>query len=387
MMSAPSQTQAKPTNHSSALSGQPAQQKVFLDHVIELRNRFFVVAAVLLVGCAGGYAVNEHLLKILLAPLGNERLVYLNPGGGFDFIFTVSLYFAIIVSLPVILYQLYRFLSPLMLTASRRFAILLTLSSVLLATAGILFGYFIAVPSALQFLTTFAGEYVDAQLTTTSYLSFITMYLLGLAALFQLPLILLLVNRISGPLKPSKLLASERFLIGGAFIAAAIITPTPDIANQLLLAGPVIGVYQLGVVGVVLQNREVKRRSARSVAIAPALIPAHMDIPEAVIAQVSQPVPLPRHPVTSPHIVPRTQPTVRPVVVASPNRRPTPTPVRSMDGIAVNRSVPKRPVTSLQRPVPQAATPRHVIGQSGMRPTPHQLPRLRPVDGFMRPSA
>lgn len=123
-----------------------------------------------------------------------------------------------------------------------------------LMTAGVCFGYFVAIPAALAFLTAFAGDFVSPSLTAESYISFVVAYLVGLAVLFQLPLFLIMWNWIS-PIKPGGLFDSQRFVIGFAFIAAAIITPTPDVVNQATVAIPIIGVYQIGVISVFFTNR------------------------------------------------------------------------------------------------------------------------------------
>lgn len=252
-------------------ANKPTKQQTFKDHIIELRGRVFVVAAALLVFSGLAYSVQDRLIKILLAPMNGEKLVYLTPGGGFDFIFQVSFFAGVLAALPVLMYEAYKYLAPLMKHHTRRFAIFLTLASFIFAASGVLFGYFIAVPAALKFLTTFGGDYIQASITGQAYLSFVTTYLLGLAAVFQLPLVLLLINAIGGPLKPIKLLKFEPHVLLGSFVIAAVITPTPDIANQAVTAAPVLVVYQLGILFVWIHNASMRKRKQReTLATAPA---------------------------------------------------------------------------------------------------------------------
>jgi len=235
-------------------------QQTFLEHLHELRRRLFVVIVAICIGSSLGYTFHDQLIRMLLAPLGGEKLIYLTPGGGFDFIFRISLYSGILLAIPVIMYELYRYLVPVMeRPQTKRFTAFLLILACLLAVAGVAFGYFVALPAALTFLTGFAGNYVQAELTASSYLNFVTVYSLGLAAIFQLPIILLFINAANGPLKPSQLLGSERYVILGAFIAAALITPTPDVVNQTIMAAPIVAVYQIGVIMVWLQNRQRKQ--------------------------------------------------------------------------------------------------------------------------------
>lgn len=117
--------------------------------------------------------------------------------------------------------------------------------SFVLALLGVLFAYFLCLPAALHFLTSFNLPQIKAMLTIDSYLSFVMTYLLAGAALFQLPLVMLIINSVT-PLKPAQLLAHEDKLILGAFFVAAVISPTPDALNQAMLALPVVVMYQIG---------------------------------------------------------------------------------------------------------------------------------------------
>jgi len=212
----------------------------------------------LIAGAAIGYAIQDQVIAFLMAPLGGQQLVYLTPIGGFNFIFKVSLYFGIGLSIPIIMYQLYRFLEPLMDPKRKRSVVFYALASIVLALAGASFAYFASLPAALHFLTGFNIKNVTAMLTVDSYLAFIITYLLGFAALFQIPLILMIINTIK-PLPPKKLMGFQRFVILAAFIVAAIISPTPDITNQTILALPIILMYQVGVLLVWLQARTTRR--------------------------------------------------------------------------------------------------------------------------------
>lgn len=216
-------------------------------------------------------------MAALMAPLGGQRLVYLTPIGGFSFIFKVSIYFGFGVILPVVIYHLYRFLEPIMDKRRKRSVTLYIFASTILAIAGGSFAYFASLPAALHFLTGFSIHNVSAMLTVDSYLTFVITYVLGAAALFQIPLILMIINTIK-PIPPSKLLSSERFVILGAFIVAAIISPTPDITNQTILAVPIIVMYQFGVLAVWLQSRALRSKQP-----ATRQTPAKQPIPAPII--------------------------------------------------------------------------------------------------------
>lgn len=251
----------KQTTSQSSRSRSPLadRQLTFIEHIYELRNRLFWVVAVLVVTSSIGFQFKDYLVNFVVAPLHGEKLIYLTPGGGFSFIFTICLYFGALLTIPVIVYHIYRFLQPVLEKTSRKFIVILMLLSSLLAVAGAVFGYGVAIPAAINFLTTFAGDAVAPNLTAESYLGFVVAYMVGLAALFQLPLLLFMFDHIR-PFPPGTLLSSQRFVIVGSIVAAAVITPTPDMVNQMIVAGPIIVVYQLGAIAVYVRRMAGRRR-------------------------------------------------------------------------------------------------------------------------------
>jgi sec-independent protein translocase protein TatC len=290
-------------------------------------------------------------------PLGGQRLVYLTPIGGFNFIFKVSLYFGLGVILPVIMYHLYRFLEPLMPVKRKRSVVFYILASLLLAIGGACFAYFGSLPAALHFLTGFSIQNVTAMLTVDSYLNFIITYVLGFAALFQIPLILMIINTIK-PLPPKKLMGFQRFVVLGAFILAAIISPTPDVTNQAILAVPIILMYQIGVLLVWLQNRT--KRGSKTLA----------DQPAPINRPLAQQTPV--QPAAS--ATPRPGTHTRPVMdVASPPRARTTQPVRPVQADVVRQASKLQPIARPdQRPLRRQQTSNSI---DGMVPRGQQLPQ------------
>lgn len=248
-------------------SGKPSELPTFLEHVYELRRRLFWVVAVILAASSAAYPFLDTILSVLTAPLAGQQLYYLTPIGGFSFSIKICFYVGIIVAVPIIMYHLYRYIEPLMGQTLRRSAMFYVGLSALMATIGVLFAYYVSLPGALHFLTGMDLKNIQAMLTVDSYLTFVMTYLLGAALLFQIPLLLAITNNMT-PLQPKKLMKAQRFVIVGAFIIAAIISPTPDIMNQVLLALPVIAMYQVGVGLVWLQNRSRAKRAKREAATA-----------------------------------------------------------------------------------------------------------------------
>lgn len=310
----------------------------------ELRNRIFGVALLFIVSSAVAYQFRDILVHLVLSPLGDQKLIYLTPAGGFSFIFQITMYAGAVITAPFLVFQLYKFVTPALPARARRHAGRIFLTALLLMVVGVLFGYFVAVPAALHFLTTFAGGYVDASLTADSYLGFIMAYVVGLGILFQIPLLLIFWHWIK-PLTPKQLVGSERFMVVFSLIAAAIITPTPDVLNQMLIAGPILVVYQIGVftvLSMIMGERKRTRRAQKAGAGVDRVAVAGREIPSLALPSLEE-LALERR---------RTLQAVNaqnPVAAASIAKKPIPiAPVPAKPTVATyRRPMPLRPI---QRP-------------------------------------
>ncbi|MEX0748743.1 MAG: twin-arginine translocase subunit TatC [Candidatus Saccharimonadales bacterium] len=230
-------------------------QQTLLDHLVELRQRLFWVALTLVFASAAGYLILDQIIDVLMSPLATDQpLIYTSPAGGLEFLFKICLFFGFLLTIPVLLYHIIKFIEPMIFKQSVRSLITLISVSIILMVLGASFAYFVSLPAALHFLTGFNTDQLQALLSTNEYLSFVMIYVAGFALIFQLPLLMIFINRIN-PLQPQKLWSTMRYVIVISFIVAAIITPTPDPMNQALMAGPIIIMYIIGVGAVWLINR------------------------------------------------------------------------------------------------------------------------------------
>ena len=237
----------------------PAETAAFVEHFQELRQRLFYVALSVVVFSAAAYALERQVVSALLRPAHGQHFIYTSPIGGMNFLVKLCIYVGVAISIPVIVYQFLRYLEPLVPRSSTRFIFVGTLASGLFALAGMVFGYFIGLPAALEFLLhQFVTQQVSPLLTIESYLSFVSMYMIGAALMFQIPLIVLFINRIK-PLKPSQLFHYERWVILVSVVLAFIMNPTPNIISQLFIAGPMILTYQISIAIIWWQNRKAKQ--------------------------------------------------------------------------------------------------------------------------------
>ena len=189
----------------------------------------------------------------------------------------ISVLVGLIAGTPFLVYQICQFLAPAFKNLNPKRPLTIMIWSLLLALTGIAFGYFISLPASLTFLTNYDSQNVQPMIIVGEYLNFVFSYLLGLALLFQLPLIMLFINRVK-PQKPGRLMRHQRWVILVSFILAAVITPTPDPLNQLILAAPIVLMYQFSVGLIWAQNRRNKKKVTniipnQAVYIVPTILP------------------------------------------------------------------------------------------------------------------
>lgn len=225
----------------------------FQSHLLEIRARLLWFIVALGVGTGIGYYFNAEILMILLKP-SQGPLFYTTPAGGLDFVFKTSLFFGILFSLPFLIYHITRFVEPILPTKSVYFVAKFFIFSTLLMLFGMSLAYFVSLPGVLLFLSQFGNEQIHSLISTDAYFSFVTRYILGFGVLFELPLFLLLINSFY-PLSMKLLFSYQKYVILASFILAGIITPTPDFFNQLVMALPILGLYQISILIIYFVNR------------------------------------------------------------------------------------------------------------------------------------
>jgi sec-independent protein translocase protein TatC len=238
-----------------SLKKHPPKRQPFSEHLRELRTRIIWILFVFLLGSGIGYILRDYILSILIKPL-NQTIFYTSPAGGFNFVINISLFFGFLFALPMIVYQTVRFVEPALPKKFPKLFLTIFASSTILLITGISFAYFISLPAALYFLNTFTTSEIRALISTDEYFSFVIHYLLGFGLVFQLPLIILAINAVK-KISVKTLLGYERWIILISFIIAAILTPTPDMLNQIIMALPLILLYQLTIVIIWFVNRKV----------------------------------------------------------------------------------------------------------------------------------
>ena len=220
------------------------------EHLDELRKRLMFSVIFLVIAVVVAFMFRNFLLELILAPGygdSGDRPIATEVLETVSVIFKVTLMAAFVVSLPVILYQIIMFISP-GLTGRERAYLFIMLPAVLLAFAGgTAFAYFVLFPPAFEFLSEFGVEHVDPEIRISSYVSVIVSLMFWMGVVFQIPIVLFTLARF-GIVTPRFLARFRRYAIVLAFVAAAIITPTFDPVNQVLVAVPIIILYEIGIV-------------------------------------------------------------------------------------------------------------------------------------------
>ena len=219
-----------------------------VDHLDELRSRIVTSLAVFGVALALCFWQSDRLLEVANAalPAGHEKLLTLGVTEPFTTTVTVSAYGAIILSLPIILYQLYAFLLPAFSREQQRTILPLLLLIPALFVAGVAFGYFVVLPAATGFLLNFNDSQFNVQVQAKDYYSFFAQTLLACGVVFQVPVGILAVTRL-GIVRVEQLTGNRRYAyLVCAIVAAAL--PGVDPVSMLLETAPLIALYELSIV-------------------------------------------------------------------------------------------------------------------------------------------
>jgi Tat protein translocase TatC len=238
----------------------------FLDHLEELRLRILKSAGALIVGILAGLWVVDrfHLLVLLKRPIepylpAGGKLIVTGPTEPVMILLKLSFTVGLVLSSPVIIYQLWAFLSPALYARERKALIPGLLIGLLLFLVGAALGYLYIVPQALRVLFSFQSEALAPFITYDKYFSFLLQVVLAMGISFELPLVIILLS-IFGILTPAALNRFRRFAIVLACIAGAILSPGADVISMVMMTVPLIFLYEVGVAGSAIVHRRRKRR-------------------------------------------------------------------------------------------------------------------------------
>ncbi len=220
-------------------------------HLVELRKRLTRSLIALGIGFAGCYYYKDFIFDVVTRPLTqvmpkNSYLIYIGLTEAFFTYMKVAFFASLIITSPFILYQIWKFIAPGLLPKEKKYVVPFVLSSSFLFIAGVFFGYFIALPPAFKFFVSFNNQYLQAMLSFKDYLSLFVTFLLGFGLSFELPIFIFFLTKL-GIVNPKMLSKQRRYAVLLIFVIAAILTPSPDALSQILMAIPLMFLYEISI--------------------------------------------------------------------------------------------------------------------------------------------
>jgi len=221
----------------------------FTGHLQEFRQRLIKSLLVLVLTAAVAFYFSDSLLGWIKRPL-SAQLVFLSPAEAFWSDLKVSLFFGFLCAFPFVLFEIWQFVSPGLLPNERGMLLPFFSMGMLFFYGGIAFCYFLALPFALNFLINYGRDAgIEPLISVSMYVDFNLKLLIAFGLIFELPIVMVLLS-MTGFLTPDFLTKNRKYAILGAFVIAAIATPTPDMFNQFIMALPLILLYEIGIITV-----------------------------------------------------------------------------------------------------------------------------------------
>ena len=214
-------------------------------HLTELRKRLIRSLIAIAFGSGIAYYFIEDIMHILTGPAG--KLYYMQPAEAFFTYIKVSIFVGFLLALPVVLYQIWRFVLPALIGMERYLISVIVPISLILFLAGIAFSFFFVLPAGIKFLMGFSTTELQPMFSIKQYFDFVIAFLLPFGFIFELPLAIILLAKVG--IVSSKFLAKQqRLVIFLTFVIGAVISPTPDVFSQSMIALPMILLYEISYV-------------------------------------------------------------------------------------------------------------------------------------------
>jgi sec-independent protein translocase protein TatC len=232
--------------------GEPAEDKLPLTaHLEDLKKRLVRSLIAIGIGFVACYYFKDGLFKIITKPLldvmpKNSYMIYTSLPEAFFTYMKVAFFASLFVTAPFTFYQIWKFIAPGLYPREKRYVIPFVLTSSLLFVGGVAFAYFLALPPAFGFFVEFSSDSLRPMFTMREYLSFALKFLLAFGVSFQLPVFIFFMTKL-GIVNSRLLVKQRRYAILIIFIAAAILTPSPDAFTQIIMAIPLMILYEISI--------------------------------------------------------------------------------------------------------------------------------------------
>lgn len=229
-----------------------------IEHLAELRNRIIIIALAVFGGAILSYTQIDLIVYYILKPAGDMEFIYLSPPELFTANIKLALISGFFISLPITTYQIWAFLKPGLKKAEQNYLLFTAYVSFVFFTIGAAFAYFAIIPMTIEFFVGNTVDQVTHQFTYSNYVNFSGSLLLAFGLVFQLPLLVLLLTQLN-LVQPSTFKKYRKYFILVIFVIAAVLTP-PDVVSQILMALPMILLYEFSIsLAVIIQKRKIRK--------------------------------------------------------------------------------------------------------------------------------
>ncbi|MFO7698002.1 MAG: twin-arginine translocase subunit TatC [Anaerolineae bacterium] len=223
------------------------RELTIMEHLTELRSRLVWAVLALVIGVIIGTFFTERVLQVLVVPLGNNVPQAIAPTESIMVYFRIALIIGVTVAMPVIVYEIIMYLLPGLLPNERKYLVFLVPGAGLSFAAGVLFAVFIMMPGMIQFMQGFLTSIVENNWTLQNYINFMTFVMFWMGVLFEMPLVMFFLAKL-GIVTAAQLAKARRWAAMGSAVVAAIVTPTHDPVNMLVLMVPLVVLYEIGII-------------------------------------------------------------------------------------------------------------------------------------------
>lgn len=233
----------------------------FLQHLEDLRKVIIVSLAAIGLASIGAFIFVSQILEILLRPLKplGIKPMFTGVAEGLFFKFKVALVAGVILAAPVIIWQIWRFVVPALYPNEKRYVLRLVPISIVLFAGGVVLGYYTIFPILVYVLINLAAEFTPL-INVSQYLSFTLSFLIPFGLMFEFPVVIYFLAQI-GVVKPELLISKRKYAIVIIIILAAVLTPGPDPISQLIMAAPMLILYEAGIIVSKLVVRKKRNRA------------------------------------------------------------------------------------------------------------------------------
>jgi len=228
--------------------GAPGDKELTIwEHLTELRSRMVRATLALVLGTLISVLFASRALQILTLPLGEQVPQTIHPTESFVVYFKVALIGGVTLAMPVIVYQIVAFMVPGLMPQEKKYLYFLLPGVFICFGGGVAFAALIMLPAAIHFMQGFLATIVDNRWTLNNYIGFVTQVLFWMGIVFQTPLIMFFMAKL-GLITPQKLARFRKYAILLIAIIAALVTPTPDPINMMIVMIPLYLLYEVGIV-------------------------------------------------------------------------------------------------------------------------------------------